>query len=402
MANRELDIVLFGATGFTGRLVAQYLASAAPASARIALAGRSEPKLNAVRSGLPGAAAAWKLIVADSSSAEGMKALAAQTHVVCTTVGPYAKYGHPLIAACAHEGTHYCDLTGETQFMRDSIDRYDAAAKGSGARLVHTCGFDSIPSDLGVLLLHEKLGALGRVTAVVEKLRGAFSGGTYASLISSMEEALADRSRARLMADPYGLSPDRAQDPDGRDERDLRRIERDPLTGRWVAPFVMAQINTRVVRRSNALLGYAYGRRFRYREVSLLPRSVLGVAGVVGLGAGMAVLPALLKRPALKARVLERLPKPGEGPSAEERDHGAFRIRHTAESEDGRRASVVVAGDGDPGYKLTSVMLGESALCLSQDTAKLPARAGVLTPATAMGRVLVDRLVAAGMTFAVG
>jgi short subunit dehydrogenase-like uncharacterized protein len=401
MASRELDIVLFGATGFTGRLVAQYLASAAPAGVRIALAGRSAPKLEAVRSALPGEAAKWKLIVADSASAEDMQRLAAQARVVCTTVGPYAKYGHPLIAACASQGTHYCDLTGETQFMRDSIDRYDATARSSGARLVHTCGFDSIPSDLGVLMLHEKLGALGRVTAVVEKLRGAFSGGTYASMISSMEEAIADRSRARLMADPYGLSPNRSQDPDGRDERDLRRIEKDPLTGRWVGPFAMAQINTRVVRRSNALLGYAYGKRFRYREASLLPRSVKGIAGLVGQGVAVSVLPALLKRPALKARVLARLPQPGEGPSAEERDRGAFRFRHTAESEDGRRASVVVAGDGDPGYKLTSVMLGESALCLSQDAAKLPARAGVLTPATAMGHVLIDRLVAAGMTFAV-
>jgi short subunit dehydrogenase-like uncharacterized protein len=390
------DIVLFGATGFTGRLVAQYFAKAAPKGARIGLAGRSNAKLEAERAQL---GVDWPLVVADSSDAAAMEQLARGTRVVCTTVGPYAKYGHPLIAACAKAGTHYCDLCGETQFMRDSIDRYDAEAKRSGARLVHSCGFDSIPSDLGVLLLHEKLGRLRRVTCVVEKLKGAYSGGTFASLVGSAEEALADRARAKMMADPYALSPDRAKDPDGRGERDLRRFEKDALAGRWVGPFIMAQINTRVVRRSNALQGYAYGTQFRYREVSALPKSLTGRAMMVGQLAGLAVLLGSLKRPALKRLVLGALPRPGEGPDEQTRERGGFRFRHIGESEDGRRGNAIVEGQGDPGYKATSLMLGQAALCLALDGEKLPKASGVLTPSTAMGRVLIDRLVAAGMTF---
>jgi short subunit dehydrogenase-like uncharacterized protein len=398
---RPFDVVLFGATGFTGRLVAHYLATVAPKGLRVALAGRNREKLDAIRAGLPAPGTEWKLELADSSDGAAMERLAAETRVVCTTVGPYAKYGHPILSACAKAGTHYCDLTGEVQFMRDSIDRYDADAKRSGARLVHTCGFDSIPSDLGVLLLNETLGHLRRVTCLVEKLKGGLSGGTYASFINGMEEALADRARARMMADPYALSPDRMQDPGGRDERDLKRVTKDDFTGRWVAPFMMAPINTRVVRRSNALLGYAYGRSFRYREVSAVPRSAPAVIALAGLGLGVAMLPTVLKTPPLKRALLSRLPQAGEGPTEEQRERGSFRFRHLGESEDGRRASAIVAGQGDPGYKATSLMLGEAALCLALDAQKLPKRAGVLTPATAMGRVLIDRLVAQGMTFSV-
>lgn len=391
MSARTHDLVLFGATGFTGQLVAAYLSAHAPSSLRVALAGRNREKLEALGTKLP-------LVIADSSDAAAMERLAADTRVVCTTVGPYAKHGHPLAAACAKAGTHYCDLTGETQFMRDSIDRNDAAAKASGARIVHTCGFDSIPSELGVLMLHEQLGALGRVTGCVEKFKGGISGGTVASLLNVAEEVAGDRARRRLLADPYALSPDRSQDPDGRDERDQATLVRDELAGRWTAPFVMAQVNTRVVRRSNALLGYAYGKKFRYREVSAVPRGPAALA-VTAFPFGVAAVYASMRFAALKPLVKAVLPKPGEGPDANAREHGALRVRFFGESEDGaRRAIARVEGKGDPGYKLTSLMLGEAALCLALDEDKLPKRAGVLTPASAMGRVLIDRLNAAGMT----
>ncbi len=270
--NRDLDLVLFGATGFTGRLVAEYLSTHAPEGTRIALAGRSAQKLEGIRATLGPGAKAWPVLVADSGDAASLERMARQTKVVCTTVGPYAKYGLPLVEACAKAGTHSCDLTGEPLFMRESIDRFDAVAKQSGARIVHTCGFDSIPSDLGVLALHEVLGKLARVTYVVEVLKGGFSGGTVASLLNSLDQVKADRSKLRVMGDPYGLSPDRAIEPKLGNERDLNGFKFDDFVGQWVGPFIMASINTRVVRRSNALLGYAYGRSFRYAEVMGMKR----------------------------------------------------------------------------------------------------------------------------------
>jgi short subunit dehydrogenase-like uncharacterized protein len=319
--------------------------------------------------------------------------------VICTTVGPYAKYGLPLVEACAKAGTHLCDLTGEVQFMRDSIDRYDAIAKQSGARIVHTCGFDSIPSDLGVWVLHRALGKLTRVTGVVESLRGGFSGGTFASLLNGMEEAMGDRARRRMMADPYGLSPDRSKEPDLGNERDLATFRYDDFTQRWIAPFVMASINTRVVRRSNALLDYAYGRGFRYAEVSGMGTGVGGAIRAAGLTAGMGAFLGALSMPLTKKLLVSRLPKPGEGPSEEARNAGRVRIRMIAETEGGKRAALLIKGEGDPGYKLTSLLLGQSALCLAFDGDRLPARAGCLTPATAMGDLLVDRLRAGGMVW---
>lgn len=398
---RTFDLVLFGATGFTGRLVAEYLASHAPADVRIALAGRNTQKLEGVRAGLPERAKSWPLVVADAADAPALAKLAAQTTVVCTTVGPYAKYGLPLVEACAKAGTHYCDLTGETQFMRDSIDRWHEVAKASGARIVHTCGFDSIPSDLGALMLHEALGPLKRVTYVVEILKGGFSGGTIASALNGLDEGKADRARRRMMADPYALSPDRAQEPKLGNERDLTSFRFDDFVGQWVAPFVMASVNTRVVRRSNALLGYAYGKQFQYSEVTGMKKgpsaAVKAALFTAGLGAFMG---SLLFGPTRKL-VEARLPKPGEGPDEQTRKSGFLRVRLFGESESGARKTVLIEGKGDPGYQLTAVLLGESALCLARDEAKLPKLAGVLTPATAMGAVLKDRLVSAGLKFQV-
>lgn len=392
---RTFDIVLFGATGFTGRLVAEYLATHAPAETRIALAGRNTTRLEQIRAGLPAGARAWPLLVADSGDAAAMQRLAEQTTVVCTTVGPYAKYGLPLVEACAKAGTHYCDLTGETQFMRDSIDRAMDTAKASGARIVHTCGFDSIPSDLGVLALHEALGKLLRVTYVVEVLKGGFSGGTVASALNGLDEAKVDKARRRIMGDPYALSPKRDEEPKLGDERDLASFRFDEFTGKWVAPFIMASVNTRVVRRSNALLGYAYGRQFKYAEVMGMKNLVAAATFTAGLGLFMA---GVLFGPTRKL-VESRLPKPGEGPDEHSRKNGFLKVKLHAESEGGVKKVLTITGQGDPGYQLTSLILGQSALCLALDGDKLPKVAGVLTPATAMGRVLIDRLVAAGMTF---
>ncbi len=394
---RTFDLVLFGATGFAGRLTAEYLAQHAPAGARIALAGRNGPKLEQLRAELPASAKAWPVLIADAGDAAALAKLAAQATAVCTTVGPYAKYGLPLVEACAKAGTHYCDLTGETQFIRDSIDRADATAKASGARIVHTCGFDSIPSDLGVLALHEALGTLLRATYVVVKMKGGVSGGTIASMLNMLDEVKVNPSRRTLLSDPYALSPNREQEPKLGGEGDLMGLRYDEFVDQWVAPFVMAAINTRVVRRSNALLDYAYGRQFRYAEVMGM-KSLFNAALFTG---GLGLLMGSLVFGPTRKLVESRLPRPGEGPDEQTRKTGFLKVHIVGEGESGVKKTLEITGQGDPGYQLTALILGQAALCLAFDDAKLPRRAGVLTPATAMGRTLIDRLVAAGMTFTV-
>ena len=270
-ADRSLDVVVFGATGFVGKLTAEYLARHAPEGVRIGLAGRSHDKLEQVRRDLGPDAAGWPLITADSSDTASMRALAESCRVVATTVGPYRKYGGPLVEACATVGTDYVDLTGEVLFMREMIDRFDDAARASGARIVHTCGFDSIPSDLGVYLLHKAVeadgaGELEDTTLVVKAMKGGASGGTLASLTGQLDEMRSDREAKRVVEDPYSLSPNREAEPDLGRQGDVRGPKHDDDLGMWLAPFVMASINTRVVRRSNALQEWAYGRRLRYRE----------------------------------------------------------------------------------------------------------------------------------------
>lgn len=405
--NRDLDIVLFGATGFTGKLVAEYLAMHAPPEVRVALAGRNPGKLETVRAQLSPRASSWPLLVADSADPASLAAVVSRAHVVITTVGPYAKLGMGVVEACANHGTHYVDLTGEVQFIRDSIDRFDARAKQTGARIVHCCGFDSIPSDLGVWTLHEHLERRGRgqklarTTLVVEAASGGFSGGTIASLLNALEEARTDRARRKMMADPYGLSPDRAAEPDLGREGDLMTMRFDPFVDRWVAPFVMAAINTRVVRRSNALLGHAYGRRFRYSEVTGFRRGLKGLVSAAGLTGAMGAFLAAVSNDATRPLVERWLPKSGDGPTPEAIRNGFFRLRIFAETEGGERLRCLVVGQRDPGYGETSKMLSEAALTLVLDASRLPERVGVLTPASAMGGLLRDRLVAAGMTFAI-
>ena len=402
--DRALDITLYGATGFTGRLVADYLARHAPDEVRIGLAGRSEEKLGGVRSELPGAAADWPLVVADTSKPDTLKAMAEGTSVVLTTVGPYAQGGLALVEACARAGTDYADLAGEVLFIRDSIDGYDSVAQENGARIVHASGFDSIPFDLGVLVLHEKVAADGAgdledTTAMVVGVRGSASGGTVQSLIGQLDEAKADRNRAKVANDPYGLSPDRSKEPDLGDERDLRTVKRDSDTGAWLAPFVMAAINTRVVRRSNALRDWTYGRRFKYREVMAFRNNPAAPAVATAVTGGLGGLMAGLSFGPTRSVLTKVLPTGGEGPDEKAREKGFFKIEIRATTSSGAKYICRVSAQGDPGYKATSVMLGEAGVCLALDRDRAPIKAGVLTPATAMGMPLVERLRAAGFTF---
>lgn len=393
---RDHDLVLFGATGFVGRLTAAYLARSASSGARIALAGRSLDKLTALRADLPPAAADWPLLVADGGDRASLDALAGSTTAVATTVGPYLRYGLPLVEACAASGTHYADLTGEVPFVRASADRVHTRARATGARITHACGFDSVPSDLAALLTAEAARADGSTltgtTLVLVSARGGVSGGTVESMRVLVDEARSDPAQRALLADPYALSPARDAEPDLGRESDVHVVGR--VDGRWTGLFVMAPYNARIVRRSNALQDWAYGRQFRYREVMSFGRGPLGPvlaagtsAGVAGLGVGMALPPTR----ALLDRVL---PSPGEGPSERTRERGHFRTETTGTSVDGARYRTTVAMKGDPGYAATAVMLGEAGLSLALDD--LPGLGGVLTPATAMGHLLVDRLRAAG------
>lgn len=402
--DRELDVVVFGATGFAGRLVAGHLARHG-AGARIGLAGRSRDRLAAVRADLGPAAAQWPLLVADSADPGSLAALADATHVVATTVGPYAKYGLPLVEACARAGTDTCDLTGEVLFVRQCIDRVQHTAVATGSRIVNACGFDSIPSDLAVLATAERAraddqGELTDTTLALTSARGGVSGGTIDSLRNQVDEARADPALQRLVSDPYSLSPDRAAEPDLGRQPDAE-VGQDPRLGGWYGPFVMGPFNTRIVRRSNALQGWSYGRRFRYREVQAVGGSVVAPALAVGLAAGLRASMAGLSFPPTRAIMDRVLPAPGQGPGERTRRTGHFRLEVHALTSTGARYATVVAAQGDPGYAATSVMLGESALCLALDRERLPAAAGVLTPATAMGGALADRLRAAGFTLEV-
>jgi short subunit dehydrogenase-like uncharacterized protein len=394
---RDLDVVVFGATGFVGRLLAGHLAEHAPAASRIALAGRSQERLERVREALPGAAADWPLLVADVGDPALIAALAGRARVVATTVGPYQRYGMPLVQACAEAGTDYADLTGEVLFVRQSIDRWHDVAARHGARIVHACGFDSVPSDLGVLLCAEQAradgeGELADTVLHVVSMKGGVSGGTIDSARAQAEVTSADRALQRVVDDPYALSPDRGAEPDLGDERDRLSVGRDAELDRWTGPFVMAPFNTRIVRRSNALQDWAYGRRFRYREVMDFGRSPLAPVLATGTAAGLAVGLTAMGFGPTRALLDRVLPSPGEGPGEQARANGHFHIEVVARTTSGARYTATVAAKGDPGYAATAVMQGESALCLALDQDRLPDRVGVLTPATAMGSALADRL----------
>jgi short subunit dehydrogenase-like uncharacterized protein len=330
-----------------------------------------------------------------------MMRLAGQTTVVATTAGPFAKYGEALVEACAESGTHYCDLTGEVQFMRRMIDAYDARAKQTGARIVHTCGFDSIPSDLGTYCLQKAFVAkFGKpasiVTALYGETSGGASGGTIASGLNIADEAAHDPELRRLLANPYALDPDptasHAKSPDD------KSIGWFPPLKMFTVPFIMAQVNTRVVRRSHALAGYPWGREFRYREVMSTPGNARGLGMAVGTMGMLAGVGIVLGNAKVRELVAKRLPKPGEGPSEEKRLAGHWKVRLVGEHGSDRLVYIAADPDGDPGYRSTARMLGESALCLAHDA--LSSSGGVTTPSVAMGDALATRLRAAGITLA--
>lgn len=401
---RTHDLAVYGATGFVGRLLARYLADNAPDGLRIALAGRSRARLEEMRAQLPAAGREWALVEADSTDPGSLRALAESTRVLATTVGPYARYGLPVVEACARAGTHYADLTGEVLFVREAIDRCDAVARETGARIVHACGYDSIPSDLSVLLLArraeaDRAGGL-RDVQLVASARGGVSGGTVDSLRAQLEAMQRDPALRRVVGDPFALSPDRAAEPDTPQPRDAGPPAR-TTDGRWTAPFVMAPFNTRIVRRSNALQGWAYGRGLAYGEVMGAGRGPVGALTAGGITAGLLGAVSAMGFAPTRGLLDRLLPTPGTGPSEAVREKGWFRMVVDATTEDGRRYRATAAGKGDPGYAATAVMLGESALALAADGDRLPERAGSLTPATALGEVLVERLRAAGHAYQV-
>lgn len=407
-AQREFDIILYGATGFVGKLTAEYLARVG-GDARIALAGRSTERLRVVRDSLGEAAAAWPLIAADASAPSTLADIAARTRVVVTTVGPYTKYGLPLVAACAAAGTDYADLSGETMFIRESIDGYHKQAVDTGARIVHSCGFDSIPSDLTVYALYKQAqrdgtGELGDTTFVLRDMAGGVSGGTVASMMEVMATASGDPEARREMADPYTLSTDRQAEPEFGHQSDTPwRRGRDiapELDGIWTGAFPMGAPNSRIVRRSNALLDWSYGRTFRYAETMSTGSSVAApVAAALGTAVNAAVL-GLGSRyfNKLPRRMVDRvLPKPGTGPSERTREKGHYTVETYTTTTSGARYRALMAQRGDPGYKATSVLLGECGLALALDRDALSDLRGVLTPAASMGDALMARFPAAGV-----
>ncbi len=404
---RSYDVVVFGASGFTGKLVVEYLAKTYPTgqNLRWAIAGRSQQKLEAAIATLSHTAKRPDIVVADGLDVSSMRSLAMRSRAILSTVGPYALYGDALVAACAENGTHYCDLSAEVQWIRRMIDSHQKTAQGTGARIVHSCGFDSIPSDLGVEFLnghasHETGMPCSKVDLIVMAMRGGGSGGTIASGLNILDESKKDPQVAKLLRDPYSLNPHDKRD--GADKNDSRGARYNELAGRWTAPFVMAMINTRIVRRSNALLDYAYGKDFRYTESVNTGKGMSGRIKAQAYAAGLTtMIAASLFEPSRKYVINKIIPDPGEGPSADERENGFFNIALFGQRlDDGKIITARVIGDRDPGYGSTSKMLAESAVCLAQDD--LPVGGGFWTPASAMGATLRNRLIKnAGVSFTI-
>jgi short subunit dehydrogenase-like uncharacterized protein len=385
MSDRNYEVIVYGSTGYTGRLVAEYLHKEYGDDLNWAMAGRSMDKLQSVRSemGLPDSV---DLVVADSSDPKSLADMAKSTKAVITTVGPYQLYGEPLVKACVEAGTDYVDLSGEPAWMRDMIDRYDDAAKESGARIVHSCGFDSIPFDMGVYMLQREAKAnrgepFTRVRGRVRKMEGKFSGGTAASLGQTLVRAKKEPHILEWLKDPFSLSGDFS----GPNQPTGHKPIEDADLGSWSAPFIMAAINTKNIHRSNALMGHAYGEDFTYDEMMFTGPGEKGeqIANFV----------------ASQDPFGENPPKPGEGPTKEERDNGFYEAAFYGGAGDDMMVSVVT-GDKDPGYGSTSKMISEAALCLTRNVDRNTTPGGVYTPAPAMGNALIDRLEQhAGLTF---
>ena len=395
---QQLDLIIWGATGFTGQLVSEYINKKYSNTAlKWGIAGRNKEKASVIAKRLN--IAKDRVFIADCNNIESLIKLTSKTKVICTTVGPYAKLGTNLIDACIKTNTNYCDITGETQWIRKMIDKYHSKAKENKIKIINSCGFDSIPSDMGVFYsqkkLFEKTGEYAnKINMRVAGTKGGISGGTYNSLSNVLEEARVDKEVRKTLTNPYGLNPKDKQK--GPDKADLQSVIFDKVSNSWIAPFVMAGINTKIVRRSHALIDFKYGSDFSYDEATLSGKGVLGqVKGYLSL---IPIFLATRKKGSFIKNIVDYiLPKSGEGPSEKTRISGYYNLRFYLTQQNKIYLSKVI-GDMDPGYGSTSKMLAESAVCLALD--KTPETYGILTPSVALGNPLLKRLQEnAGLTF---
>ena len=409
MNNRPYDIIVFGATGFTGKLVVEYLIEHYGVNNELftwAIAGRNEDKIKKVIETLAVKNDQIKKInffIADSFNDKSLDNLSKSAKLVISTVGPYIKYGKNLVSHCAHNGTHYCDLTGEVPFIRESIDAYDKVAKKNECKIIHSCGFDSIPSDLGVLFLQSEAKKkydrfCSHIKYYVRATKGGFSGGTIASMIAISNYIKSKPNLSGLLGNPYALNSDKYKGPS---VSSLRSVEWDQDAGLWTAPFIMSGINTRVVRRSNELLGFKYGKKFIYTEVTSFQKGIIGYLKSYSMLIFLGLTKFLMSfKPTFWLLKNFYLPSPGKGPDREKRDNGFFKILLNG-YVDGNHISCTVTGDKDPGYSGTAIMLTESALSVILNNEEIPKKFGVLTPASAIGKILIKRLKTKGIIFKV-
>ena len=396
---KKFDIIIWGATSFTGKLVAEYIFKKYGSSKiKWAIAGRNLKKLEKIRYQV--ADENIPIFIADSFDKESLSKFVKKTKVVCSTVGPYSLYGTKLVKLCVENNTNYCDITGEAHWIRSLIDRFHEEAKSKKIKIINSCGFDSIPSDMGVYFIQNEIKKIYNnyaksVKMRVAGIRGGISGGTYSSINNLLKEAYRDKSIFKVLNNPYGLNP--KDKMEGLDKKDLRKIIFDKESNSWIYPFIMAGINTKIVRRSNALSNFIYGKDFRYEEAMIAGKGISGFWKAI-LAVFPLVMIGLNPNSFLKKIVDSFMPKPGEGPGIEKRKNGFYNLRFYITLNDNRRAFAKVIGDSDPGYGSTSKMLAESAICLALD--KLSDNYGVITPSSGMGDKLLNRLKEnAGLSF---
>ena len=396
---KKFDIIIWGATSFTGKLVKEYIFKKYGSSKiKWAIAGRNLKKLEKIRYQV--ADENIPIFIADSFDEESLSKFVKKTKVVCSTVGPYSLYGTKLVKLCVDNNTNYCDITGEAHWIRSLIDRFHEEAKSKKIKIINSCGFDSIPSDMGVYFIQNEIKKINNnyaksIKMRVAGIRGGISGGTYSSINNLLKEAYRDKSIFKVLNNPYGLNP--KDKMEGLDKKDLRKIIFDKESNSWIYPFIMAGINTKIVRRSNALSNFIYGKDFRYEEAMIAGKGISGFWKAI-----LAVFPlamiGLNPNSFLKKIVDSFMPKPGEGPGIEKRKNGFYNLRFYITLNNNRTAFAKVIGDSDPGYGSTSKMLAESALCLAFDN--LSDNYGVITPSSGMGDKLLNRLKEnAGLSF---
>ena len=386
----RFDIIIWGASSFTGKLVTEYFFKKFGSNKfKWAIAGRNKEKLEIIRSEV--ADKKIPILIADSFDEQSLSLIVKETKVICSTVGPYSLYGSLLVELCVKHSTNYCDITGEVHWIRTLIDRFHEDAKMKKIKIVNSCGFDSVPSDMGVYFIQSELKKLNLHTKEIKMrvagIRGGISGGTYKSLNNLLKEAYKDKDVFKVLKNPYGLNP--IDKMEGDDKKDLQKIIFDEVSGSWIFPFAMAGINTKIVRRSNALSNFHYGKDFTYEEAMIAGKGLKGL-----IKAAISVLPLAIvsinPNSFVKKFIDYFMPKPGEGPGIKNREQGFYNLRFFIKLKDNSMALAKVIGDRDPGYGSTSKILAESALCLAFDN--LPSNYGIVTPSYSMGDKLLKRL----------